>query len=552
MATVPPSSEAPENDGGRAPDAAVLSSPSSGDVLLEKDVPISQSLIWRWQRDSYARRGLKSWTEDRVPHFITNNPFFAEIYARIVFGFVCDCLDSAGKNFQPVSPEHPLRILELGAGPGKFSFLFLRHLEALLRAKAIAPTVVRYCMSDCSQGLIEAWQTKKELAAFVEQGILQFELIDAGQEMDSAFLRGDASQPVERAPLVVIANYVLDSLPYDAFVIEGGKLSELLQTSSTAAREGNHGAPEALSLLQFSYKNVETGRDRYADQFWNEILETYRLRLSGATVLFPSQALRTFADLAKYTDGTMLLLVADKGIVNEAGLLLSRGNPAYEFHSADCFSQMVNFDAIAKYFAATGGDTFLPDKDSSSLYICAFLQRQPGSSFPATRAAYQEAKSAIGADDLFALLAWLNPHMEEMSVSQILALLRLSRWDPTAFLRVFPVLQRQLRNLSAERNDVREAVLRTWANHFPLVPGDNVLAFYCGIILLELQFFAEASSMLKQSQELLGRSAATSYNLGLCSMGEGRSPDALALMIEACELDPVFEPAQLMRRKLEG
>ena len=554
MATVPPSSEARENEGKRAPGAADHNSSADETVLLEQDVPISQSLIWRWQRDSYARRGLKSWTEDRVPQFITNNPFFAEIYARIVFGFVCDCLDSAGKNSRSVSPEYPLRILELGAGPGKFSFLFLRHLEELLRAKAIAPSVVRYCMSDCSHGLVEAWQMKKELSAFVEQGILQFELIDAGQVMDSPFLRGDGSQPVKhgRGPLVVIANYVLDSLPYDGFVVEEGKLFELLQTTSAAAKEGGGSAPEALSQLQFSYKNMETRSDRYAHRSWNDILELYRLRLPGATVLFPSQALKTFAALARYTDGTMLVLAADKGIVNEAGLLLSRGNPAYEFHSADCFSQMVNFDAIAKCFEATGGDAFLPDKDSSTLHICGFLQRQPDSLFPATRAAYQEAKSAIGPDDLFALLAWLNPHMEEMSVSQILALLRLSRWDPTTFLRLFPVLERQIRNVSAERNDVREAVLRTWANHFPLIPSDNILASYCGVILLELQFFAEACSMLKQSQELLGRSAATSYNLGLCSLGQGRSSEALALMVEACDLDPAFEPARLMRQKLQN
>jgi len=58
--------------------------------------------------------------------------------------------------------------------------------------------------------------------------------------------------------------------------------------------------------------------------------------------------------------------------------------------------------------------------------------------------------------------------------------------------------------------------------------------------------------MLKKSQELLGGSAATSYNLGLCSLNTGRSSEALSLMIESCELDPTFEPARLMRQKLEA
>jgi tetratricopeptide (TPR) repeat protein len=116
---------------------------------------------------------------------------------------------------------------------------------------------------------------------------------------------------------------------------------------------------------------------------------------------------------------------------------------------------------------------------------------------------------------------------------------------------LFPVLARQIRSAVAERNDLRNAVLLTWANHFPISPSDNVLAFYCGVILLELRFFEEGLSLFKQSQDLLGRSATTSYNLGLCSLGLGRTSEALAFMIEACDLDPAFEPARLMRGKLE-
>jgi tetratricopeptide (TPR) repeat protein len=90
-------------------------------------------------------------------------------------------------------------------------------------------------------------------------------------------------------------------------------------------------------------------------------------------------------------------------------------------------------------------------------------------------------------------------------------------------------------------------VLHPWANHFPVGQSDNVLAFYCGVILLELRFLEEALLMFQQSQVLFGRSAATSYNLGLCSSGLGRSSEALAFVVEACHL----EPALVLRRKLE-
>ena len=554
MATVPPSREAPQNDGSRAPNAPTPAVSNEEPVFLEKDVPISRSLIWQWQRESYAQRGFKSWTEDMVPQFITNNPFIAEIFARIVFGFICDCIDLREKKSRPLSAQNPLLILELGAGPGKFSFLFLRQLEALLRSKEIPLEVVRYCMTDCSDSLIQTWRTNKYLSEFSDRGILQFELLDASGEVNSRFVQGDSSETIEppQSPLIVIANYVFDSLPHDAFVIKEGQVFELLQTTAAAHQDASNNPREALSRLKLSYTHAAvTTPGHYPEDSWNSILDLYRRRLPAATVLFPSQALRTLGALGKLTDRTMLVLAADKGYLHEDSLLLSEGRPTYEFHSANCFSQMVNFDAIAKYFEASGGEAFLPEKHSSSLHICAFLERHPGAQFPALKARFEEARSAIGPDDLFALLAWLNPHMEEMSVPQILALLRLSRWDPTTLVRLFPVLARQIRSAVAERNDLRNAVLLTWANHFPISPSDNVLAFYCGVILLELRFLEEGLSLFKQSQDLLGRSATTSYNLGLCSLGLGRTSEALAFMIEACDLDPAFEPARLMRGKLE-
>ncbi|HTD23817.1 MAG TPA: SAM-dependent methyltransferase [Terriglobales bacterium] len=509
---------------------------------LERDVPLSQSLIWRLQRQFYVQRGLKVWTEDMVPQYITNNPFITEIYARIVFNFLRDC--------GQLSSQNPLRILELGAGPGKFSYLFLRQLTALLRAANIGLDTVRYCMTDCSESLIEPWRTNSYLAEFVACGILEFELFQVGEETKSQYVSGKASK-TGKGPLVLIANYVFDSLPQDAFVIKEGQISEALIT--TTAPSGGDGTVEALSRLQLAYKNVSLSPNRYPEQSWNDILEHYRSHLPAATVLFPSATLKTLQQLGNITDGRMLVLAADKGYPHEDELLFSQGAPVLEFHAAaNCFSQMVNFHAIGKYFQTIGGEAFTPDKHSASLCICAFLQHRSGDHFPATKAAYQEAQAVLGPDDVFTLLAWLNPHMEEMSVPQILSTLRLTRWDPVALLRLFPVLARQLRSVSADRNDLRNAVMRTWANHYPVNPSENVLAFNCGVILLELQFFAEALSMFKTSEQIFAPSAATSYNLGLCSLGLGRSSEALAFMVEACNLDPTFEPAKLSRRKLEA
>jgi tetratricopeptide (TPR) repeat protein len=213
---------------------------------------------------------------------------------------------------------------------------------------------------------------------------------------------------------------------------------------------------------------------------------------------------------------------------------------------------MVNLDAMGKYFVDIGGEALLPEKHFASLNICAFLTGGKADKFPATAAAYREAQAGFGPDDLFTLFAWLDAHMEEMNVQQILAALRLTRWDPIALNRLFPVLGRQLRNVGAERYDLRDAVMKTWTNHYAVTPTENIIAFNSGVILLELRFYEEAMSMFKASQRIFSPSAPTSYNLGLCAMGLGRTSEALAHMTDACNLDPNFEPAKQARQKLEA
>ena len=515
------------------PETAV--SPSS-ETLLEHDVSLSSSAIWRFQQDFYAHRGLRAWTDDQVPSYITNNPIIAEIYADTIVAFAEDCLAQ-----DLICQQRPLKIVELGAGTGKFAYLLLRGLTTLFHAAQLPLELLRYEMTDCSDEHTAEWRENAALREFSRAGLLKFRVLRAGEA-------GNASQSDDaaNAPLVVIANYVFDSLAQDAFTIENHEIREF-RISTSSQRE-----PAALKDLRFSWNKSAVASEHYLDETWNAILEHYRSRITLATVLFPVAALRTLECLKQSSNGRMLVLAADKGIAWEEDLALIQGEPPLEFHaSQSCFSQIVNFDAIAMWFRATGGEALLPNKRFSPLSLCAFLQGRAGDNFPATRKAYLHTRERFTPDDLFALMSWLNDRLDDVPLPQAMALLRLSRWDAKALARLFPALARHARNAHAEREDLRAAVLRCWENHFPLTREENILAFYCGVILLELRFFPEAYAMLRKSQELFGPSAATSYNLGLCCLGSGQRSKALTLMREACALDSGFQPAQHIRMKLE-
>ena len=63
------------------------------------------------------------------------------------------------------------------------------------------------------------------------------------------------------------------------------------------------------------------------------------------------------------------------------------------------FFQLVNFDAIGKYFCGKGGEALVPPKHFAILNLCAFIQRNPGDEFPVTHTAYQQAVSAFRPDE---------------------------------------------------------------------------------------------------------------------------------------------------------
>ena len=526
---------ADDKSGEPAATAATPNHPHEpGMQVLEREVPLSQSVLWRRQRDYYSQRGLKAWTVDQVPSYITNNALMADIDVSLVAAFLDDCMHQP--QAAPISAENPLRILEPGAGTGKFAFLFLRKLTALLRDRKVPPEFVRYVMSDCGESLLKEWESNESLAEFAQSGALQFQLI--GEE-----LKLKNQPPSSTGPVVVIANYLFDSLPQDAFYIREGKILEALVTTSSPR------ADAALGELQLAFSERALETPKYQDPSWNKILEHYRSRFSSATVLFPSATLSLLK--RETTDGPMLVIAADRGVVHEDEVALLQGPPPLDFHSAQCFSQMVNFNAIARCFWDWGGDALLPQRHFSSLSICGFLLGG-GSPFTATKAAYRQCQQQMGPDDVFTLLGWLHPHMQEMNPGQILAMLKLTAYDSVALQQIMPVLMRQVRNIHPERNDLRNAVLRCWNHHFPLTAADKSMAFNCGVILLELKFFAEAHAMFSRSEKVLGRSAPTSYNLGLCELGLGRRHKALTFMADAVEQDPAFEPARQSLTRLKN
>src|SRR5436309_14545098 len=87
--------------------------------VLEEPRPLSQSLLWKIQRNFFKQQGAAAWGEHIVPFYITTNPFIANAYAQVVLGFLRDChaATSVGTtdSFGTLDPGQPIYIVELGS-----------------------------------------------------------------------------------------------------------------------------------------------------------------------------------------------------------------------------------------------------------------------------------------------------------------------------------------------------------------------------------------------------------------------------------------------------
>jgi hypothetical protein len=547
------------------------------EVVVEAGVPLSASVLWRLQRSFYEQRGIAAWSAGSVPSYVTCNPFIARAYARVILGFVRDCAARSGARPTRAPRTGPVHVVELGAGSGRFAFLLLRQLRAL--ARALGPAwgggdrpAFRYVMTDVADSNVRAWGDNPALRPFVAEGLLDFARFDAERDREVALLHaGTVLAPGAVAgPIVAIANYVFDTLSHDAWRVEGGALQAGLGT--LVARQA--GAPDLadpglIDRLALRLAYVPAAEAPYGDPSLDRILAGYRSRLGDTTFLLPVGALRclrTLADLLGEDgedgeDGAarLLLLSADKGYCREEELL-NRGDPTMALHGSCSFS--VNYHAIGAYVRGRGGLALEAPAWDGTLAVAAYVlgardEGAPGApdagapeGFAETALAFGEAVAGFGPFHFYALAQSLAETSPFPTLAQVLALLRLSGWDPAVAMRYAPVLRAEAPAASpGEKRELVRALDRVWANHYPIGEDDD-LPFELGTVVQALQRPAEAIAWYERSLGLFGDHQATHTNIGMCLYALGRLPEALAAFERALGCHDGHGPARDWRLRV--
>jgi hypothetical protein len=451
-------------------------------------VPLSQSPIWTAQRAYYEGRASEAFAE--IPHQIVDNPFVAAAFARVVVGFLRDCARGA------LDLSEPLYIVELGAGAGRFAHGFVRELTAWTEALPIALPPLVYVMTDVAQSTLEDWAGRPELA----DERVDFAHFDVTADRTLALRRRGIELDRTANPLVVIANYVFDSVPADSFAIGDGTLEECLVS---------------LSDEQLTYSRGPVAPAHYGDADLDALLEHFRVSLSDTVVTVPRAALECLRRLRELAgDGRMLVLAADKAHSTVESLAY-RSEPELSRHGGS-YSLMANFYALGWWARRHGGEALDGGDRHAAVDVLALMFGAPPGGHAETRLAYADAIERFGPEDFAALAEGAERAAEQLSVAETVALLRLSGWDAFTLLGVAGALREHAADADpAVQEDLRQALYETYDRHYS-VPGEEDLPFAIATVLFELGDFEDAIEFFEASLEQHGPDPATEQNIAIC------------------------------------
>lgn len=472
---------------------------------IEKDTPFYSSCIWNINQAYYQQTGIEAWRQGVVPHHITSNANVGRIYAHLIFGFLLDQVEAEKKD--------PIYIVDLGAGHGRLAFHILHILEELIsRSEKNIPEYC-YVLTDISPSNIHFFENHPQFQKFFNSNKLDIAFFDGTDSLDMLLLK--SNKLIEKGSLnssiVCIANYFFDSIPADLFHFHNGQIHSCLLNTHSPESVVNPMTFFNEASFDFTEKLIE-GKV-YDDEVKNDIINQYASTLQDAYILFPTDGLNCIDILRSFTSSSTMVLAMDKGF-HELHDLRGMQKPDMTTHGSISF--WVNFHALASYCEMQNGQSILPKFSNFNVDIGILLFDDKATNWFNTSNAFNDHINDFGPDDMTAIIKWTYQHFQEMSLPELLAMVRLMRYDSTFFINALSRIKHHMTNITYnERYRLLQAMDMVWANYFILETNVD-LAFEIGGLCFDLAFYREAIVYFERSQAIYGESGDLYFNIALC------------------------------------
>lgn len=476
-------------------------------IILEEGMRLSKSMLWGLQTAAYCQFGPEAWGSKTVPSYITSNPYIARQYAYLVLGFLRDCF--APNSSTPIDLKEPLYIFDLGAGTGRFAYLFLKSLlmiKSVLRKEELK---IRYVMTDIAKANIEYWKKHPFLQEFLNEGILDFacyyheERTPAMQLLHTGL---KLTPETVKNPLIVIGNYFFDTIPQDLFMVKDGILQEghirLAMEKNATTEALNPTDPAVINHLQcsFDYAPLENIEGYYQDfPELNRILKIYASRFENIPFQFPVGAFQTIRFFRELSNGKLLLLAGDQGRVTEEQLQRSQ----FLLSKHDSFSLSVNYHAIALFFRHSGGTSLLTTFPEPLFVVIAAILGGEKERFPETALAFRTHIDYFEPKDYYKIVSNTEKEWVQPTLESILLILKLGNWDPANFNHYFDQIRALLPNATREeREQLVQVIYNIWDRFYPVSSQEGAFVMNMGVLLYDLEHYKEAIAFFQRALDL--------------------------------------------------
>jgi SAM-dependent methyltransferase len=387
---------------------------------------LSKSPIWDIQRAYFEQMGMDAWKPGNVPNYITTNPFIAQAYARIVDGFFQDYGEAKSRG----SRANKHYILEIGAGSGRFAYGFLKYFyrEAeMLRRKNIQ---IVYVMTDISPATIKFWQNHSQLQPYIDQGVLDFSHVDVLDKTEIRLTQSGTRlyEGSTETPLVVIANYVFDSIPHDLFTVKDGGLCERRTAHQISTTSDS--IQDIVSDTKIAYRDFSSQPECYNNQVWNKILRGYQATHENLNLALPVGGFQLIDRVSALTRNTTFILTSDFGDTDQKSIAALTPRRVAQ---NGCFSLRVNYHALSEYVRLKRGKILTPSHPKLSLETVGYLLN-PGRRTPKKLTElFARHIEEFGPDEFYLVKKQMEAITDNYDVEKVLSILRISIWDTKIF-----------------------------------------------------------------------------------------------------------------------
>jgi tetratricopeptide (TPR) repeat protein len=522
--------------------------------LIEENVPLSCSILWTWMKQYYSEGGVAVWTGGDIPFHITNTPLLAAEWVQTLFSLLRD--------FQRqglLDPAHPIEVYELGPGTGRHAYFLLRELErAEQDSRALHPEGYRFTLQLAELGAkgLQSLSRHPQLQPYLTSGKLKLSQFDIGTDQrPAAWPEGRRDSVASPNPVFVIANYVLDSLPYDVVRFEDGARSLGRATVRVKGLAEGQDPRQLEELgekidLRFSFPEEIV---RFDKPDWNAVLDRYDA-LRETHLPFPSGAMAFLERLRAWSSTAAVLLVADKSFV-AMSQLQSLEEPELVPHGGG-FSFNANLHACGYLAERWGGVAWHTSARDGTLDLSHLVIPAPGRTFaePFHEMAIRYRRlEEFHAVDRFRLKESVDEVVPRPGLRLSMDLLRLSGMDPQVFYEISDHLLNGLEHEDLDEetdNELRSVLRRCLDAVFPV--GDDVdMAFEVGRVAYRLEMYRLSEEAFRLSLEQFGDDPKTHFNLGLGWYYQRRWRDAEGAFTRALELDQEYNDAAEWLKKTQ-